>query len=102
MCGQALLLCSTQANQMNSEPFVITERMLINETIEPNGTVIEVFELTTFITSQLVVEREAQADLPYNATFSNLEVLEANTITPLGQKIPVAANAIRTVEEDRS
>jgi transglutaminase-like putative cysteine protease len=86
----------------SSEPFALIERHRITETIEPNGTVIEVTEMTTLIRSQLAVENESQADLPYNSTFANLEILEAYTITPQGQKIPVAANAIRTVDEDNS
>jgi len=64
--------------------------------------VVEINELTTLVKSQLVVDSESQADLPYNSTLSKLEVLEAYTITPKGERIPVAANAIRTVEDDNS
>lgn len=102
LVGQALLLSPAHASKANAEPFALVERQRITETIEPNGTVIEVTEMTTLINSQLAVESESQADLPYNSTFSTLEVLEAYTITPQGQKIPVAANAIRTVDEDNS
>jgi transglutaminase-like putative cysteine protease len=100
--AQAFLLSAAQASKPNEEPFALIERQRITETIEPNGTVIEVTEMTTLINSQLAVDSESQADLPYNSTFANLEVLEAYTITPQGQKIPVAANAIRTVDEDNS
>lgn len=100
--AQAFLLSAAQASKPNAEPFALIERQRITETIEPNGTVIEVTEMTTLINSQLAVDSESQADLPYNSTFANLEVLEAYTITPQGQKIPVAANAIRTVDEDNS
>ena len=100
--GQALLLSPAQASKANPEPFALVERQRITETIEPNGTVVEVTEMTTLINSQLAVESESQADLPYNSTFATLEVLEAYTITPQGQQISVAANAIRTVDEDNS
>ena len=100
--AQAFVLSSAQASKPNAEPFALIERHRITETIEPNGTVIEVTEMTTLINSQLAVDSESQADLPYNSTFATLEVLEAYTITPQGQKIPVAANAIRTVDEENS
>ena len=48
-----------------------------------------------------MVDVESQADLPYNSTFSNLEILEAVNINTMGEKIPVTSNAIRTVELKR-
>lgn len=92
----------TSAGKAELEALTVTERAVITETIQADGTVVEINELTTLIKSQLMVDAESQADLPYNSTLSKLEVLEAYTITPKGEKIPVAANAIRTVEDDIS
>ena len=92
----------TSAGRGELESLSAIEKEVITETIFPDGTVVEIDELTTLVKSQLMVEAESQADLPYNSTFSNLEVLEAYTITPKGEKIAVAANAIRTVEDDNS
>jgi len=92
----------TRAGKGDLESHALVEREIITETIQADGTVVEIDELTTLVKSQLVVDAESQADLPYNSTFSNLEILEAYTITPQGEKIPVAANAIRTVEDDNS
>ena len=92
----------TSAGRGELESLSAVERAIITETIQADGTVIEIDELTTLVKSQLVVDSESQADLPYNSTLSKLEVLEAYTITPTGEKIPVAANAIRTVEDDNS
>ena len=92
----------TSAGRGELESLSAVERAVITETIQADGTVIEIDELTTLVKSQLVVDSESQADLPYNSTLSKLEVLEAYTITPKGEKIPVAANAIRTVEDDNS
>jgi hypothetical protein len=69
--AQAFVLSSAQASKPNAEPFALIERHRITETIEPNGTVIEVTEMTTLINSQLAVDSESQADLPYNSTFAN-------------------------------
>ena len=92
----------SSAGKGELESLSVVEREIITETIGADGTVIEIDELTTLIKSQIIVDAESQADLPYNSTFSNLEILEAYTITPQGEKIPVAANAIRTVEDDNS
>ena len=92
----------TSAGRGELESLSLVERAVINETIYPDGTVVEIEELTTLVKSQFVVDVESQADLPYNSTLSKLEVLEAYTVTPSGEKIPVAANAIRTVEDDNS
>lgn len=92
----------TSAGGGEFEAFSALEKVRIIETIRPDGSVVEINELTTLVKSQIAVESESQADLAYNSTLSNLEVLEAYTITPKGEKIPVAANAIRTVEDDNS
>jgi transglutaminase-like putative cysteine protease len=92
----------TSAGRGELESLTSVEKAVITETIQADGTVVEMDELTTLVKSQLVVDSESQADLPYNSTLSKLEVLEAYTITPKGEKIPVAANAIRTVEDDNS
>ena len=92
----------TSAGKGELESLSAVERAVIAETIQADGTVVEIDELTTLVKSQLVVDAESQADLPYNSTLSKLEVLEAYTVTPKGEKIPVAANAIRTVEDDNS
>jgi hypothetical protein len=92
----------TSAGRGELESLSMIERATINETINVDGTVVEIEELLTLVKSQLAVEVKSQADLPYNSTFAKLEVIEAYTITPTGEKIPVAANAIRTVEDDNS
>lgn len=92
----------TSAGRGELESLSLIEKAVITETIQPDGTVIEISELTTLVKTQLGIESESQADLPYNSTLAKLEVLEAYTITPAGEKIPVASNAIRTVEDDIS
>lgn len=92
----------SSAGRGELESLAVVEREVITETIQADGTVVEIDEVTTLVKSQLVVDVESQADLPYNSTFSNLEILEAYTITPNGEKISVASNAIRTVEDDNS
>ena len=70
----------TNAGRGELEPLSLIEKAVIQETIQADGTVVEINELTTLVKSQLVVDSESQADLPYNSTLSKLEVLEAYTI----------------------
>jgi hypothetical protein len=92
----------TSAGKGELEALSVVERAVVTETIQADGTVVEIDELTTLVKSQLVVDTESQADLPFNSTLSKLEVLEAYTITAKGEKVMVASNAIRTVEDDNS
>ena len=92
----------TSANNSDLEPLTAIERYIVNETIHPDGKVVEINEFTKIVKSQLIIDSASSADLPFNSTTANLEVLEAYTITPQGKKIPVQASAIRTVEDDNS
>ena len=84
------------------ESLFVIERQILNTHVNADGSDVEVEELTKLISSQLAVDGASQADIDYNSTFQDVEVLEAYTILPSGNKVPVAANAIRTVEDDIS
>ena len=92
----------TSASDEGLEPLSAIERYVVNETIYPDGKVVEINEFTKIIKSQLVVDSASTADLPFNSSTATLEVIEAYTITPQGKKLPVLASAIRTVEDDNS
>ena len=93
---------ATSANSGALEPLSAIESYIVNETIYPDGKVVEIDELTKSVKSQLIVDSASTADLPFNSSTATLEVLEAYTITPQGKKLPVQASAIRTVEDDNS
>jgi hypothetical protein len=92
----------TNASDEGLEPLSAIERYVVNETIYPDGKVVEINEFTKIIKSQLVVDSASTADLPFNSSTASLEVIEAYTITPQGKRLPVLASAIRTVEDDNS
>jgi transglutaminase-like putative cysteine protease len=76
------------------------ERQIVNVTINKDGSYEEVEELTIHIKSQQAVESRSQADIAYSSDHQKVEILDAYTILPDGQKVKVADNAIRTVEDD--
>jgi transglutaminase-like putative cysteine protease len=78
------------------------ERQVISDKVNADGSSEEIEELTTLVLSQLAVDSKSQADIDYNSSLESVEVIEAYTILPNGTKIPVADNAIRTVEDDIS
>jgi Domain of Unknown Function with PDB structure (DUF3857)/Transglutaminase-like superfamily len=92
----------TSANNADLEPLSAIERYIVNETIYPDGKVVEINEFTKLVKSQLIVDSASSADLPFNSSTASLEVIEAYTITPQGKKIAVQASAIRTVEDDNT
>ena len=87
----------TSAGRGELESLTAIEKAVITETIQADGTVVEIDELTTLVKSQLVVDSESQADLPFNSTLSKLEVLEAYTITPNGEKIHIFLPRINNI-----
>lgn len=92
----------TSANDADLEPLSAIERYIVNETIYPDGKVVEINEFTKLVKSQLIIDSASSADLSFNSSTATLEVIEAYTITPQGKKVPVLASAIRTVEDDNS
>ena len=82
--------------------YTVAEKDITDIHVNADGSNIETIELQTLVRNQLAVDKESQADIPYLAQFQNVEVLEAYTITPNGKRIPVAKNAIRTVDDDNS
>jgi Domain of Unknown Function with PDB structure (DUF3857)/Transglutaminase-like superfamily len=82
------------------ESLASIERQIVHVKINADGSSEEIEELTIHVKSQQAVESRSQADIPYSSDHQTVEVLEAYTILPDGQKIKVADNAIRTVEDD--
>jgi hypothetical protein len=82
------------------ESLASIERQIVHVKINADGSSEEIEELTIHVKSQQAVESRSQADIPYSSDQQTVEVLEAYTILPDGQKIKVADNAIRTVEDD--
>lgn len=78
------------------------ERQIISDKVNEDGSSEEVEELTILVLSQLAVDSKSQADIDYNSSLESVEVIDAYTILPNGTKVPVADNAIRTVEDDIS
>ena len=84
------------------ESLAIVERQIVNTHVNKDGSDIEVEELTKVIKSQIAIDSGSQVDIGYNSTFQEVEVLDAYTILPSGEKLSVSKNAIRTVEDDIS
>lgn len=78
------------------------ERWIYSVKVNADGSSVKTEEVTYLARTQYVVESVSQADISYNSSKEKVKVLEAYTITPEGKRIPVAKNAIRTVEEDIS
>jgi hypothetical protein len=96
--AQAQVSKSTQVTEYESLSAI--ERQIVHVKINADGSSEEIEELTILVKSQQAVESRSQADIPFSSDHQSVEVLEAYTLLPDGQKIKVAENAIRTVEDD--
>jgi hypothetical protein len=103
----SLLITVTYTNNLHakSEGYdadIPAERVIYTVKVNVDGSDTETREITYLARTQIAVESISQADIDYNSSTQTVKVLEAYTITPEGKKIPVAKNAIRTVEDDNS
>ena len=103
----SLLIAITYASTLHAksegyEADISAERVIYTVKVNADGSDIETKEVTYLARTQIAVESISQADISYTSSTQKVKVLEAYTITPEGKKIPVAKNAIRTVEDDNS
>lgn len=91
-----------QALANNYETLAAYEKKITHVNINKDGSYEEVEEYTILIKSQQAVDAWSQAEISFSSDHQTLEVLEAYTILPDGQKIKVADNAIRTVDDEVS
>ena len=84
------------------EAHLSSERLVYTIKVNADGSNVETKEITYLARTQIAVESISQEDISYNSSTQRVKVIEAYTITPEGKRIPVAKNAIRTVEDDNS
>jgi transglutaminase-like putative cysteine protease len=103
ICGLLISNISIALSEtVPSEALSVTELDLTNIDVNADGTYTETMERKTLIRSQLAVDSYSQVDIPYIDKFQEVRILKAYTIAPDGSEIPVAKNAIRTVDGDSS
>ena len=78
------------------------EKRVIHIHVNADGSYEKKIEQTTLIKTQAAVDSLSQEDFDFSTTRESIDVLEAYTLLPNGEKIPVAEDAIRTLDEDRS
>jgi len=94
-------LYSTSAQETYRPP-VTQERMITTVVVHANGTHEQTLENLVRIETELGVNEHGEQILSFNSSLETLEVLQAETITPKGERIAVEPNAIRTVEHELS
>lgn len=99
--GLVVISPGIQAKSESNSPASV-ERLLIKTHVNADGSDVEIRETTKLIRAQIAIDSYSQADISFNSTFETVEVLDAYTTTNTGQKIPVAKNAIREVDDDIS
>lgn len=101
----ALFFVSMHAYAQTQEPhksLYAIERQVITIHVRADGTFHEKIESVTRVKSPAAIELVSQDDVDFYSDRQTVEVLEAFTELPSGERIPVAADAIRVVDEERS
>ena len=96
-----LLCVSVQAQEPHKSLYAV-ERQIISVHVRADGTYEEKVESVTLVKSAAAIELVSQDDVDFASDRETVKVLEAFTELPSGERVPVAAEAIRVVEEERS
>lgn len=96
-----LLTASALAQEAHKSLFAI-ERHILSLHVRADGTYEEKIQVVTLVKSAAAIEAVSQDELDFYSDRETVEVLEAFTELPSGERIPVAADAIRVVDEERS
>ena len=100
-----LLFVSIHAQAQAQEPqksLYAIERQVMTVHVRADGTYEEKIESVRLVKSAAAIELVSQDDLDFYSDRDTVTVLEAFTELPSGERIPVAADAIRVVDEERS
>ncbi len=91
----------TLAQESYRAPFA-HERRTTTIIVHADGTHEHLFESIDRIETELGVNEYGDRAVSFNAALETLEILEAATLSPSGERLPVDPQAIRTVEEEIS
>lgn len=95
------LSASVMAQEPHKSLFTI-ERHIFTIHVRADGSYEEKIETVTLAKSAAAIEAVSQDELDFYSDRETVKVLEAFTELPSGERIPVAAEAIRVVDEERS
>lgn len=99
------IIVNAQPSDTESEVFeslYVRERIIVDVHVNADATNVTTQERVTLIKDQSMVDALSSEDLLYNSSQEEVEVLEAYTILPSGQRVQVNKEAIRTVDADAS
>jgi hypothetical protein len=100
-----LLFVSMHVQAQAQEPhksLYALERKVITIHVQADGTYEEKIETVAVLKSPAAIELVSQEDLDFYSDRQTVKVIEAFTELPSGERIPVAADAVRVVDEERS
>ena len=78
------------------------EKLVFDIHVNEDVTSTQITEQTTLIKDQLMIDTLANEEISFNSAQETVEIIEAYTLLPSGEKIFVKPDAIRTVDSDKS
>jgi len=101
VCVSLLLSASVLAQEPHKSLYAI-ERHVLSIHVRADGTYEEKIESVTLAKSAAAIEAVSQDELDFYSDRETVKVLEAFTELPSGERITVATEAIRVLDEERS
>lgn len=101
VCVSLLLSASVLAQEPHKSLYAI-ERHVLSIHVRADGTYEEKIESVTLAKSAAAIEAVSQDELDFYSDRETVKVLEAFTELPSGERIAVATEAIRVLDEERS
>jgi transglutaminase-like putative cysteine protease len=92
--------CSAASKPKIIPSLFVMERSITDYHVNADATSIQIDELQILVKDQLVVDSLTTAEISFNSEYEKVEVLEAYTILPSGEKLMVEPKAIRLVDVD--
>lgn len=102
VCASLFLLSASVLAQEPHKSLYAIERHVLSIHVRADGTYEEKIESVTLAKATSAIEIVSQDELDFYSDRENVKVLEAFTETPSGERISVAEEAIRVVDEERS
>ena len=102
VCVSLFLLSASVLAQEPHKSLYAIERQVLSIHVRADGTYEEKIESVTLAKATAAIELVSQDELDFSSDREAVKVLEAFTELPSGERVSVAADAIRVVDEERS
>jgi len=93
-------ICSAASEPKIIPSLFVMEKSITDYHVNADATSVQIDELQILVKDQLMVDALSTSEISFNSEYETVEVLEAYTILPSGERLMVDRKAIRLVDVD--